>query len=744
MDHYYYIKKPIKKKVDISFVKRVFFTILFSIFTTAPLLSGDTNRTIEDRSLDFLNDYKVATKVSQTRERRRLGKILSESSGEEIKAISALKLARLFNPTSPKLALQYLKIAESKLTKSQSGIKDLVYTDLSELYLNLNQYRDAIETLAMINAPEEKTLRAKYYLAYSLAHSKLNNHREAVKYLKMTVDDINVKNLPDSFLLSLANSFNNLKMSKYEYRFLEVLASRYPFSQSSHEALTLLKDYTKLKRNSYHFSGTLLRKLKLHAAVFPELEKSLPEFLNLPVEIDGKMVTNVTPLQKADLAMNLNLDEIAMDILEDVRAGKRLSQSEESEWILLQARWHLRDGDHSQALEFYEQHRKKFPYLSQTERLQARVASIYSELGEYSEAAKAYGKHAKRTNRRIDRWRHFWALYRSGQYAEALAKLETKGYVKGHDDYRSDAEVTYWRAKILEKLGRTKEAAVGYSELLVNKPDHYYSVLIKARLHELHSTLKPGTETSAIFLRVRDAVVGYLTGASRILLAARGDTTNISAPLENNEDLQNRKLISFLSKPASFKLNSQSEAVLEEKIFESYPKAFQKIVEPHADRIKLDPYLTFSIMKAESDFDKDAISWVGAIGLMQIMPYTGFRIAKELGDKNYEFENLQAPHINITYAQYYLKRLTNYFGGNFIYAIAAYNGGPDAVNRWIDQCQGCNMDEFVESITYQETRKYVKKVLKNYAVYKSFYEDSLPLVSWPKVELRAESDENLF
>ena len=63
----------------------------------------------------------------------------------------------------------------------------------------------------------------------------------------------------------------------------------------------------------------------------------------------------------------------------------------------------------------------------------------------------------------------------------------------------------------------------------------------------------------------------------------------------------------------------------------------------------------------------------------------------------------------------------NYYNNNIVLVIAAYNGGPHAVNSWIKRCKSCDIDEFFESITFRETRKYVKKVLKHYARYKRIY-----------------------
>jgi soluble lytic murein transglycosylase len=126
-------------------------------------------------------------------------------------------------------------------------------------------------------------------------------------------------------------------------------------------------------------------------------------------------------------------------------------------------------------------------------------------------------------------------------------------------------------------------------------------------------------------------------------------------------------------------------------------------------------------MRSESHYNPEAQSGVGAQGLMQIMPATAVHIARLLGDSAFNLADLKEPRVSIAYGAYYLQKLLKYYGGNYGVAAAAYNAGPIAVNNWIEACRGCDLAEFVESIPYRETRRYVKSIMKNLVTYKAIY-----------------------
>ena len=132
-------------------------------------------------------------------------------------------------------------------------------------------------------------------------------------------------------------------------------------------------------------------------------------------------------------------------------------------------------------------------------------------------------------------------------------------------------------------------------------------------------------------------------------------------------------------------------------------------------------------MRAESFYNPKARSPVGAQGLMQIMPYTGVKISRELGDYRFRLEELYNPKVSLVYGSYYLGRLMEYFSGHPVLVLAAYNAGPSRAKEWLERCAGCEVDEFIETISFRETRSYVKKILRYYSNYKRIYSNELRL-----------------
>src|SRR5690606_6052217 len=103
-------------------------------------------------------------------------------------------------------------------------------------------------------------------------------------------------------------------------------------------------------------------------------------------------------------------------------------------------------------------------------------------------------------------------------------------------------------------------------------------------------------------------------------------------------------------------------------------------------------------------------------GLMQLIPPTAKRVAEEL-ELPYEPEALRSPAYNVKLGSFYLKKLLDFFAGNVALAAAAYNAGPRAVFRWLEGSADLPLDVFVARIPYDETQKYVERVIGNHARY---------------------------
>lgn len=157
-----------------------------------------------------------------------------------------------------------------------------------------------------------------------------------------------------------------------------------------------------------------------------------------------------------------------------------------------------------------------------------------------------------------------------------------------------------------------------------------------------------------------------------------------------------------------------------------YPEAYKSKVFQYAEKRKIDPYLILSIMRAETQYKSDAISPVGAVGLMQFMPYSAQKVA-DITDQKIQTDQLFTPEKSIEFGAAYLKKLSLEMENQKPLVAAAYNGGPHRVKSWMKNLGQLEFDKFIEHIPFAETRTYVKRVLTYRATYDKLYNKSIDL-----------------
>ena len=138
----------------------------------------------------------------------------------------------------------------------------------------------------------------------------------------------------------------------------------------------------------------------------------------------------------------------------------------------------------------------------------------------------------------------------------------------------------------------------------------------------------------------------------------------------------------------------------------------------------MDPLFIISMMREESGYNADCISSAGAYGLMQIMPSTGKEIAQKVKIRSFYSNMLFQPEINIHLGIWYMKNLMTSFDNNYALVTGAYNGGPGRMKRWVGKSDLSDMDEFIEDIPINETRRHIKKVMDSYYIYKELHSES--------------------
>jgi len=148
---------------------------------------------------------------------------------------------------------------------------------------------------------------------------------------------------------------------------------------------------------------------------------------------------------------------------------------------------------------------------------------------------------------------------------------------------------------------------------------------------------------------------------------------------------------------------------------------FKELFIEAGEKYQLHPLFLFSVARQESMFQIVSHSHAGARGIMQVIPSTGEHIAQQLGwPSNYQTEDLFRPKVSVIFGSYYLSKMREMFSGDLVAALAAYNGGPGNATQWKSLAPD-DVDLFVESIRFEETRNYIRNVFENFMMYSLIY-----------------------
>lgn len=154
---------------------------------------------------------------------------------------------------------------------------------------------------------------------------------------------------------------------------------------------------------------------------------------------------------------------------------------------------------------------------------------------------------------------------------------------------------------------------------------------------------------------------------------------------------------------------------------EAYPKKYQDFVEKYSAQYQVDDLLIYSVIRSESRFDPQAVSEIGACGLMQITEET-FDWAKSRMpcSDDATYADIFDPETNIKYGTYILHLLLNEFVDERT-AIAAYHAGWGSVKGWLNNPEHSSNGREIDTIPFDDTNAYVNQVLKTKKVYQKLY-----------------------
>ncbi|MYA29312.1 MAG: transglycosylase SLT domain-containing protein [Nitrospira sp. SB0666_bin_27] len=360
------------------------------------------------------------------------------------------------------------------------------------------------------------------------------------------------------------------------------------------------------------------------------------------------------------------------------------------------------------------------------------------------QAARAYEEAYRTADRsKIKRdalWRLGWLHYQQGGWEDAVEAFDSLARTGPGRHWQNRAH--YWKARALECMGRGDEAQTVYGQVAAEWPMTYYGQLSESRLrHPRPAGRQPREEPT------NPVMNGPASSAFRIN-AHFQKATELSKLGLRQEALEELLVVKRQYRDQPQALYALARHMLELGDFEApiviakryfreplerrrisldsplwrmaYPTGYMPQIRRHAAS-HVDPFLVAGIIREESLYNPKALSPVGAMGLMQLMPKTANRTARRLGLVPVDREDLLQGEMNVRLGVAYVGQLLRDYQGNLIRAVAAYNAGPTAVKRWIAKFGNRDPDEFVELISYRETRRYVKRVLTSYRIYQTLY-----------------------
>lgn len=322
-------------------------------------------------------------------------------------------------------------------------------------------------------------------------------------------------------------------------------------------------------------------------------------------------------------------------------------------------------------------------------------------------------------------WDKGWAAYARGDLAGAKAAFQFIRTTYTHANVRRQSD--YWYARVVERQGRKDEAKAIYQQL-ASAPyeDLYAQHAVKRGAKRVEPAGSPLDRKTPDWREVagkempKELEIAYeLTALSQMRDALneirrnlrRENTRMANALLADIYHSMGNEVPMYTALrkawPQLATIEQDSVPLYFFRMY--YPQKYGEEIEKYAKKNGLDPNLVRGLILQESYYNPEAKSRVGATGLMQLMPPTAAEHARSLHIA-FSSSRLTSPGVNIQLGTFHLRMLVNMFGGNVYLAVASYNAGQGNVMKWKRAAPSKPTDEFLESIPFQETRNYVKRV----------------------------------
>ncbi|HVK62084.1 MAG TPA: transglycosylase SLT domain-containing protein [Bdellovibrionales bacterium] len=330
-------------------------------------------------------------------------------------------------------------------------------------------------------------------------------------------------------------------------------------------------------------------------------------------------------------------------------------------------------------------------------------------------------------------WYQAWNLRKAGKLTDAIASLEK---LVSDDDTGVGsiaARNRFWLGKTLHQVGRTDDAKKQFEWLIEKDRVGWYGLLSFRELaRPLPSMAKPdvrapaSAKDSASLFPDESLVFEWLvaTGETDLSLRFLDSTTKERRSGYSQEQLVD--ILGLYARAGGFQIvfNRIQELPIETRtaLLDShpellFPQPWGQVVERASKQFELPRELIYAIMRQESAFNPYARSGADAFGLMQLIPEAARKASADSGLPFEHHEELYTPEINIPLGTSFIKGLLKHWQGEFIPTVASYNASEKAISGWIKSRYKGDVLEFIEDVPYEETRTYIKLVMRNYVFY---------------------------
>jgi len=417
-----------------------------------------------------------------------------------------------------------------------------------------------------------------------------------------------------------------------------------------------------------------------------------------------------------------------------------------------------RQNQPTDSMQVYEMglaQRPTFPWTAKMlwtlARLQEERQELLRAIALYQRLAQDFPTYEKAES---SLWRAGWLQYCQRHYQAATMLWQS--FEQRFPRSPLLPQVLYWQARAAQQEGQQDTALRLYQRIVADYPVHYYTTQGQASLQAAggRSAWAADPPLPTIPVRLQDSVVlpeqsQGKPGKARFHLVRVQELQQLQMSQQTGQEIHS--LAPLLSRSpgaqyflASLYVNNQQYAAAFRalsSVLEAlspaevrglprdfwtmlYPQVFWPEISQLAQTRGLNPYLLLSIIRQESAFNPAAVSSSGARGLMQLMPTTAQELLHKLKLPQEAASRLHDPQLSMTLGTHYFAGLMQRYQGNVVLALAGYNAGPTRAARWREHWPGVPTDEFIERIPLDETRNYVKLILRNLMIYERLYKVS--------------------